>query len=264
MSGLFRRLARHATGQPVATVHAMARLPFQAPPPVVPMDDGAGALLAPGDTTDSPAGRVSAVATGDRTAPPRHDAPRRPAVPTRTPADVRTVADSSEPTEAQRRVPAPTHAPQTAGRLPDPPPAAQSTPVRQPPHLAGAGDDVWSAPSVSPERLLDRTAPATLTTSATRGASPHRAEGSTSPGNSTPDALPEPLLPAHAGSVAPRTTEPARSTPVAAEPTEVHVHIGRIDVTAVQAPAPPRRPARSAQAPMSLDAYLAKRQRSPS
>ncbi|TVT72106.1 MAG: hypothetical protein FHP92_15340 [Denitromonas halophila] len=264
MSGLFRRLARHATGQPVATVHAMARLPFQAPPPVLPTDDGAGALLATGDTTDSPASRVSAVASRDRVAPPRHDAPRRPAVQTRTPADVRTVADSSEPTEAQRLVPAPTNAPQTAGRLSDPPPAAQPTPVRQYPHPADAGDDAWSAPSATPERLLDLAAPVTLATSAPRGASPHRAEGSTPAGSPTPDALPEPLLPAHAATVAPRTTEPVRPTPVAAEPTEVHVHIGRIDVTAVHAPAPAKRPVRSGQTPMSLDAYLAKRQRSPS
>lgn len=43
--------------------------------------------------------------------------------------------------------------------------------------------------------------------------------------------------------------------------TEVHIHIGRIDVTALQsAPAPRRRPA-PAQAPMSLDGYLAKRGR---
>ncbi|AMP37653.1 hypothetical protein [Ralstonia solanacearum] len=45
----------------------------------------------------------------------------------------------------------------------------------------------------------------------------------------------------------------------AREPTEVHIHIGRIEVTAVQEAAPARRgPATPASAP-SLDAYLAKR-----
>jgi hypothetical protein len=43
------------------------------------------------------------------------------------------------------------------------------------------------------------------------------------------------------------------------EPTEVHIHIGRIEVTAVhEAPAPRTLPSRK-QAPMSLDAYLAAR-----
>ena len=44
--------------------------------------------------------------------------------------------------------------------------------------------------------------------------------------------------------------------------TEVHIHIGRIDVTAVHEVAPPRRRAAAAPAPMSLDGYLAQRGRS--
>jgi hypothetical protein len=43
------------------------------------------------------------------------------------------------------------------------------------------------------------------------------------------------------------------------EPTEVHVHIGRIDVTAVHEAAPSRRRPAGAPSPMSLDAYLARR-----
>jgi hypothetical protein len=42
-----------------------------------------------------------------------------------------------------------------------------------------------------------------------------------------------------------------------AEPTEVHVHIGRIEVTAVHEPPAPHRPAPPRAAPMSLQAYLA-------
>jgi hypothetical protein len=41
--------------------------------------------------------------------------------------------------------------------------------------------------------------------------------------------------------------------------TEVHIHIGRIDVTAVHEPPPRRRAPAAGSAPMSLDAYLAKR-----
>ena len=44
--------------------------------------------------------------------------------------------------------------------------------------------------------------------------------------------------------------------------TEVHIHIGRIDVTAVHEAAPPRRRAAAAPVPMSLDGYLAQRGRS--
>jgi hypothetical protein len=40
----------------------------------------------------------------------------------------------------------------------------------------------------------------------------------------------------------------------------VHVHIGRIDVTAVHAP-PPSRKARAMPPPVSLDDYLARRGR---
>ncbi|WP_157633638.1 hypothetical protein [Thioflavicoccus mobilis] len=40
---------------------------------------------------------------------------------------------------------------------------------------------------------------------------------------------------------------------------EVHVHIGRIEVTAVQEPAPARRAPRRAAPTMSLDDYLARR-----
>jgi hypothetical protein len=46
-----------------------------------------------------------------------------------------------------------------------------------------------------------------------------------------------------------------------AEPTEVHVTIGRIEVTAMHAPAPPPRKAPDTRAPMSLDEYLARRQK---
>jgi hypothetical protein len=49
---------------------------------------------------------------------------------------------------------------------------------------------------------------------------------------------------------------------VADETTEVHIHIGRIDVTAVLEAPPPRRKQAPIHAPMSLDAYLARRSRS--
>jgi hypothetical protein len=49
--------------------------------------------------------------------------------------------------------------------------------------------------------------------------------------------------------------------PASHQETEVHIHIGRIDVTAVHEAAPPRRPLPKTTSPMSLDSYLAKRGR---
>jgi hypothetical protein len=46
-----------------------------------------------------------------------------------------------------------------------------------------------------------------------------------------------------------------------AEPTEVHVHIGRIEITAEKAPVPARPKPKAARSPMELGDYLAKRQR---
>jgi hypothetical protein len=45
------------------------------------------------------------------------------------------------------------------------------------------------------------------------------------------------------------------------EPNEVHIHIGRIDVTAMHEPAPSRRRPAPTASPMSLDTYFAKRGR---
>jgi hypothetical protein len=45
----------------------------------------------------------------------------------------------------------------------------------------------------------------------------------------------------------------------AREPDEVHIHIGRIEITAIQEPKPASRPARKGAAPLSLDDYLARR-----
>ncbi|HEU0217513.1 MAG TPA: hypothetical protein VFQ90_12695 [Stellaceae bacterium] len=64
------------------------------------------------------------------------------------------------------------------------------------------------------------------------------------------DAKPQPLF----------RMEPAASH--GDDTAEVHIHIGRIEVTAVHEAPPPRRRQAPVQAPMSLDAYLAKRSRS--
>jgi hypothetical protein len=55
-------------------------------------------------------------------------------------------------------------------------------------------------------------------------------------------------------------TNPAHAA-ASGELSEVHIHIGRIEVSAVHETAPPRRPPVPRPSPMSLDAYLAKRGR---
>jgi hypothetical protein len=59
----------------------------------------------------------------------------------------------------------------------------------------------------------------------------------------------------------PAMTNPAIHAATGGEPSEVHVHIGRIEVSAVHEAAPARRPPAPRPPPMSLDAYLAKRGR---
>ncbi len=84
-----------------------------------------------------------------------------------------------------------------------------------------------------------------------------------------PAAVPavEPLLPRTRSAPAPDRPYPAASRPDRAgdapgavqETTEVHISIGRIEVTAVHEPAPARPAAPRRTAPLSLDEYLAKR-----
>lgn len=55
-----------------------------------------------------------------------------------------------------------------------------------------------------------------------------------------------------------RTSERSKPAPEA-PPSDVYIHIGRIELTAVSKPAPPRRSPQPAKKPMSLDEYLQRR-----
>jgi hypothetical protein len=78
-----------------------------------------------------------------------------------------------------------------------------------------------------------------------------------------PLAVPHPAAPpaitAPAITRRPGVTNSTTHAVASEEPSEVHIRIGRIEVTAVHEAAPPRRP--PVPSPMSLDAYLAKRGR---
>lgn len=78
----------------------------------------------------------------------------------------------------------------------------------------------------------------------------------------TGPAKPDPLLPSAAVVQLSRPVATALSPATAADsPNEVHVHIGRIEVTALQSAEPVRSKTRGAQPAMSLEDYLLRRQR---
>ena len=98
----------------------------------------------------------------------------------------------------------------------------------------------------------------------------HTGRRATPPGQTAePGGDPAPLMgqgPRPAPLAAPTPRAGAPSPGMAAQPdpsdTEVHIHIGRIDVTAMPEAQAPRRSEPKVQAPLSLDAYLAQRGRS--
>lgn len=106
----------------------------------------------------------------------------------------------------------------------------------------------------APEPLAQRPTPYAdpaplLPTASERGTAKARqtAAGTAQPGTPrTPHAL-QPLR------------QPLATPATASEPTEVHVHIGRIEVTAITQPQAQKRAARERSQPLSLDAYLARR-----
>lgn len=71
-----------------------------------------------------------------------------------------------------------------------------------------------------------------------------------------------PMLPVAQPSARRLASSPVASSTNGDDSTEVHIHIGRIDVTAVQEAPPPRRRTAAAPPPMSLEGYLAQRGRS--
>lgn len=229
MTGLLHRLAQRATGN-AWTVRSDARLPFGA------------------DGLDRPQ---------DDTAPPLNEA----AVETHAPARPRPPEPASLATAAPEQAV---------------PPLVQSPAVAAQPGRAHA---------VEAEAAATRTPVATTTPAQPHGApgtaavpaaamptmaslhTPARPQSTPPPRREEPAPLlpPQPSTAGHAAPLAQTVRGPAafalRPAPQAAanQETEVHIHIGRIDVTALhEAPRPKARP-RERTRPVSLDAYLAAR-----
>jgi hypothetical protein len=246
MSGLFRRLAATAAGS-TNRVRSNVRSSF----------GGAmmGAIEQSGPDT-GPAGRAEPLpAVAERTprsplggvTPPRPDETRQPAAPVATaasPSAIQEVGIESGTTPvAPFRLPAPTPL-VSAGNdfvMPDEAVAVAHLPTetRKMDRASARGiADIATEPARSPLRVMNEPAPLL----------PRAAlEGNRSGVRGSPV------------SVAPQAA--GVQSAAADEATEVHIHIGRIDVTAVHEAPPPRRKTAPARAPRSLDDYLSRRNR---
>ena len=255
MSGLFLRLAAQATGQRGTMLHSPARLPYQslperpqptpefatAPPsrtdrqPLqVPTDSAQRVTPAAPPTRHAPSGRLQEQA--EKVTQEEWIAPLpRPGVTIH--AEPAGLSGRAPEKHAEIRGPAALSAllpPQSPDDLSTPVPLAQVPaelplqPAAQPSVLPANGSEVGAVP----ERTLDKLV------------------------------LPLPLLPASPPGAAPAPAASASASASALptrEPDEVHIHIGRIEVTAIQESRPASKPSRKGAAPLSLDDYLARR-----
>lgn len=255
MSGLFLRLAAQATGQRGTMLHSPARLPYQslterpqptpefatAPPSradrqpsQVPTDQSQRVAPATPPTRHAPSGRLQEQA--EKVTQEEWIAPLpRPGVTLR--AKPAGLSGSAPEKHAEIRDPAALSAllpPQSPDDLSTPAPLDQVPvelplqPAAQPSLPPATGSEVGAVP----ERTLDKLV------------------------------LPLPLLPASPPGAAPAPAASASASASALparEPDEVHIHIGRIEVTAIQESRPASKPSRKGAAPLSLDDYLARR-----
>jgi hypothetical protein len=248
MSRLFHRLAAQATGSAGPSVHSLARIPYVAP---LELAEEVQAPNAPPPRSEQP--RPTA------TEPTR---PSRAALDTRAPpraASTETISSeppplmpSSSPDSPKR--PATEHVAPLDVPVDNTPGALLDADAQPSEHrLRAALPSVLRVPQTDPEQQPE---PAHST--------PPQAERPSAP---TPNSVPDPLLrPSRPtqyqrGSVRPHNLGQSFETRKQdeSETTEVHVHIGRIEVTAVHE-APPDKPKRPpVRGPMSLDEYLTRR-----
>ena len=252
MNGLLRRLVRQTIGGEPPAIRPLARLPWVAPLELA--EDTAGAAehtrdgagrAAPGERR-AVLDRVRTTAALD-VAGPREGSQSEPLVratpqgPSRTTGVFRAIETAEPPPRPARTRATATVSPTGAKPRPQTSDVAARAPeLPQPPR---------------PERAVAQR--------------PERPERPSRTEETTVD-LPAPLVAAaqlavegpHIGvrrSEAATDLSTRASSASSHEPAEVHVHIGRIEVTAVHEAPPTREKKRAARQPMSLEAYLAKR-----
>ncbi|QID17622.1 hypothetical protein G3580_08175 [Nitrogeniibacter mangrovi] len=253
MSTLFRRLAAQSQGLAPCRVRPMAALPYQA----LPAFAEAGSDAAPTNASTAGAPTTMSYTRPADLAAPSPASPDRPVTPdpTAVPQPIATTRRAPErilhtaPPEAPYaatpgELAAPATPADTSAEWPTPSPlvATQDSAPTRAQAIAGTNDVPSPAVSASESR---------------------RAGNAVDPASARRDTGPAPLLPRRQARTrpSPPSTPNRQAAEPPAEPNEVHVHIGRIEVTAVQEAAAPKARPKRGQAPMSLDDYLARRRR---
>jgi hypothetical protein len=269
MSGLFRRLAGQALGQPGATqLHALARLPYQAAPTGM-VESPAPWSAEPQPATSLPLAQpLASESHGLEQQASRRQASPYAAPLQSTPGQASPRAAASNTGARSQAAAPPEH---IAVMLEGFEPAAESPSLFQPAEPRRVSSGIADAAAQATPLVITTPQPAPPShpiadNAPTPAASRRSATAAAAlPGMpeqpSASPSLPEALLPPALFS-APRHASPAPAKGPAErqrEPDEVHVHIGRIEITAVQQPAPAKRASRKGQAPLSLDDYLARR-----
>jgi hypothetical protein len=251
MNGLLHRLAARAAGTAIS-VRSDARLPFGSVGPafgetVEVESDAERAAPSVTATAELPGGSDTPLtapgAPGAQPAPPafsHRDTRPTPVVPPLDPSDA-----SPSMRTPPRFVDAPADAaPQYRGEA-----LAGAMPGRQDHTSASPG------PPAGPMPIAAMAQPAPIPTESSSPADPPLLMPQAAPRQPPTPVRPVAELPD-------RLTASARApAQTADEPHDVHVHIGRIEVTAVHEPAAPRRRPVAAPPPMSLDAYFTRRNR---
>lgn len=267
MSGLLRRLAARAIGQQAGAIHSLARMRYVAPLELAaePMSEPAVQRSEPRSETVSQVTRVAA-APGS----PPIQVPRRVASTSapQTPWDsVPTVSrETARPSVHQSRPLSPEPAAEQAAR--------DDVAERQTTGIDVTENDTGQPASDGPSRRW--AIPSVLVSpggegSGTTADTPARQimDSPRSPSRSAVPATPS-ERPQNASMPTGYWGAPARGRlmqnrePSEPDTTEVHVHIGRIEVTALQeAPAKQPKTTRQQRQPMSLDEYLTRRKEGP-
>lgn len=261
MSGLFLRLAAQANGQRGTTLHSPASLPYhQVPERLEQPESAMGWPAASRDRT--PGAEQLAFAPNRASESSQHEntwlspPATNPASPLlELPLAPATISPPSVPNSKVAAVaPLPRleqSGPQSASLL-DVPPAVVSG------SIATTNSLPLDAPYSSPPEQLGRPPQHFLPGAARDGSEPiEYLLGDDS--RALP--LPATLLSPRPVTGRPLTVSAAPTTAAAPsqQPDEVHIHIGRIEVTAVQESASSKRETRKGRAPLSLDDYLSKR-----
>ncbi len=269
MSGLFARLVQHALGQPRNLVRAAVQSPYQQGVDLIPTepvyphseltsDAIAGDQQRTGDrlrastlasrpgTTKNPDSGARSIdqRSGDRSG--RHGIED---------AETGTPTPPSEAVRAEVSASKLRHDVSLSGSKDVVSPVTDGNnsraTARQERHHELASPSKSVAPDPFPVNLIDESLPLAGSDNRIATGYPPIAPGALVP-----------LLPAVASAPAPQRAAASRTHAAVESPNEVQVHIGRIEVTAVQSPDPPKRKPGAARQPLSLDDYLADRQRS--